>query len=73
MKVNIAWGIRSAVCSNEFLDDFISYVSLLFIFQSIGLVSRHVFLQMSFCMVHLSAVFIYSVISAFFIVVDWAC
>jgi len=31
MKVHIAWGIRSAVCANEFLDDFITYVSSLFI------------------------------------------
>ena len=28
MTVNIAWGIRSAVCANEFIDDFVSYVSL---------------------------------------------
>jgi len=26
MTVDIAWGIRSAVCANEFLDDYIDYV-----------------------------------------------
>ena len=28
MKVNIAWGIRTAVCANEFVDDYVSFVSL---------------------------------------------
>jgi len=29
--IYIAWGIRSAVCANEFLDDYVSYVSLSFV------------------------------------------